>query len=102
MLFGAAVLRIPWSGRPEAHADGDRARHLRRIAAGRQIWIETEDAYTMVRRLAREEGMLVGISTGRQRGGRSSNRTSRPKKACIVTIACDGADKYLSEHFWDD
>ena len=28
------------------------------------IWIETEDAYAMVRRLAREEGLLVGISSG--------------------------------------
>ena len=28
------------------------------------FWIETEDAYAMVRRLAREEGLLVGISSG--------------------------------------
>ncbi len=28
------------------------------------LWIETEDAYRMVRRLAREEGLLVGISSG--------------------------------------
>src|SRR3954452_2327690 len=28
------------------------------------LWIETEDAYKMVRRLAREEGLLVGISSG--------------------------------------
>ena len=28
------------------------------------LWIETEDAYAMVRRLAREEGLLVGISSG--------------------------------------
>ena len=34
------------------------------------IWIETEDAYAMVRRLAREEGLLVGISSGANvRGG---------------------------------
>src|ERR1039458_3893230 len=28
------------------------------------IWLETEEAYAMVRRLAREEGLLVGISSG--------------------------------------
>ena len=34
-----------------------------RLADG-NLWIETEDAYRMVRRLAREEGLLVGISSG--------------------------------------
>jgi cysteine synthase B len=24
------------------------------------------------------------------------------KRGVIVTILCDGADKYLSEHFWDE
>ncbi len=32
--------------------------------ADRNIWIETEDCHKMVKRLAREEGMLVGISSG--------------------------------------
>ena len=36
---------------------------MRRCADG-NMWIETEDAYAMVRRLAREEGLLVGISSG--------------------------------------
>ena len=65
------------------------------------VWIETEDAYAMVRRLAREEGMLVGISTGANVvGALQIARTLR--SGFIVTVACDGADKYLSEHFWDD
>jgi S-sulfo-L-cysteine synthase (O-acetyl-L-serine-dependent) len=69
------------------------------------LWIETEDAYAMVRRLAREEGLLVGISSGcnvhaacllaREIAGRGESAT-------IVTMLCDSAEKYLSEHFWDE
>ncbi len=65
------------------------------------LWIETEDAYSMVRRLAREEGMLVGISTGANVVA-ALQIAEQVKEGVIVTIACDGADKYLSEHFWDD
>jgi S-sulfo-L-cysteine synthase (O-acetyl-L-serine-dependent) len=69
------------------------------------LWIETEDAYRMVKRLARDEGLLVGISSGANvvaalRLGRELHREGR--SAVIVTIFCDGADKYLSEHFWDE
>jgi cysteine synthase B len=69
------------------------------------LWIETEDAYRMVRRLAREEGLLVGISSGANvdaamQLGRGLHREG--KRAAIVTMLCDSADKYLSEHFWDE
>jgi S-sulfo-L-cysteine synthase (O-acetyl-L-serine-dependent) len=69
------------------------------------LWLETEDAYRMVRRLAREEGLLVGISSGANvagalRLGRELHGEGR--NAVIVTIFCDSADKYLSEHFWDE
>lgn len=73
--------------------------------ADRNMWIETEDAHRMVKRLAREEGILVGISAG---GNVHAALTlgrelhANGKSAVIVTILCDGADKYLSEHFWDD
>jgi cysteine synthase B len=69
------------------------------------FWIETEDAYAMVRRLAREEGLLVGISSGcnvhaATRAAREA--AERGERAVIVTILCDSAEKYLSEHFWDE
>ena len=69
------------------------------------MWIETENAYRMVRRLAREEGLLVGISSGANvdaalQLGRGLHREERPR--VIVTMLCDSADKYLSEHFWDE
>jgi len=73
--------------------------------ADRNLWIETEHAYKMVRRLAREEGVLVGISAGGNvhaalELGRELH--AQGKSGVIVTVLCDGADKYLSEHFWDD
>lgn len=73
--------------------------------ANRNLWIETEDAYKMVRRLAREEGVLVGISAGGNVHGAltvARELHAQGKSGVIVTILCDGADKYLTEHFWDD
>jgi cysteine synthase B len=73
--------------------------------ADRNIEIETEDAYKMVRRLAREEGLLVGISAGGNIQASvqlAKELHGQGRKAVIVTILCDGADKYLSEHFWDE
>jgi len=69
------------------------------------LWIETEDAYRMVRRLAREEGLLVGISSGCNVHAATvlAGRLARLGQAgAIVTILCDNADKYLSERFWSE
>jgi cysteine synthase B len=69
------------------------------------LWIETEEAYAMCRRLAREEGLLVGISSGanvvaaRQVGRRL---VEEGRNGMVVTILPDGAAKYLSEPFWND
>jgi S-sulfo-L-cysteine synthase (O-acetyl-L-serine-dependent) len=69
------------------------------------LWIETEHAHSMVKELARREGLLVGVSSGgnvwaaRQIG---REMAARGESGLIVTILCDGADKYLSEHFWDE
>lgn len=69
------------------------------------LWLETEDAYAMCRRLAREEGLLVGISSGANvvaatKIGRQLVEAGEP--GVIVTVLCDGAEKYLSEEFWND
>jgi cysteine synthase B len=69
------------------------------------LWIETEDAYRMVRRLAREEGLLVGISSGCNVHAATlvaRDLANRGESGIIVTVLCDSAEKYLSEHFWDD
>jgi len=69
------------------------------------IWIETEDAYAMCRRIAREEALLVGISSGANLvAARAVGKklSQAGEKGVIVTILCDGAYKYLSESFWTD
>ena len=75
-----------------------------RLADG-NLWIETEDAYRMVRRLAREEGLLVGISSGCNVHAATllaCDIAARGESATIATVLCDSAEKYLSEHFWDE
>jgi cysteine synthase B len=73
--------------------------------ADRNIEIETEACHRMVKRLAREEGMLVGISGAGNVVAAlkiADELKARGEKGVIVTILCDSADKYLSEHFWDE
>lgn len=62
----------------------------------------TEDAYAMVKHLARSEGLLVGISAGGNVHTALQIAKAAPEGSVIVTILCDGADRYLSERFWDD
>ena len=73
--------------------------------ADRNMGIETEAAYEMATRLAREEGLLVGISAAAAvvaclRIGREIADAGR--EATIVTVLPDSADKYLSERFWEE
>jgi cysteine synthase B len=67
--------------------------------ADEDMRVSTEEAYTMVRRLAREEGLLVGISGGAALAG-ALTVARRVRNAVIVTIFPDSADKYMSERFW--
>ena len=69
--------------------------------ADEQVVVPTEDAYAMVKRLAREEGLLVGISAAANVVA-SLAIAKTLTSGTIVTIFCDGADKYLSERFWDE
>ncbi len=73
--------------------------------ADENLWIETEDAYDMARRLAREEGLLVGISAAANvlAATRVAEQVSNEgQRGTVVTILCDGGQKYLSEPFWND
>jgi S-sulfo-L-cysteine synthase (O-acetyl-L-serine-dependent) len=70
------------------------------IADG-QVDVATEDAHQMVLRLAREEGFLVGVSSGGNMVA-AMNVARQVKAGVVVTIFCDSAAKYLSESFWQD
>ena len=73
--------------------------------ADEDLGISTEDAHTMVRQLARDEGLLVGISGGAAVVGAlrvAREAVKAGQKAVIVMVLPDGADKYLSERFWDE
>lgn len=69
--------------------------------ADSNIWVETEEAHTMVKYLAREEGLLVGVSSGANVVA-ALRVAEQEKSGIVVTVLCDAADKYLSEQFWDD
>ncbi|MGH9487952.1 MAG: PLP-dependent cysteine synthase family protein [Terriglobales bacterium] len=62
--------------------------------------VGTEAAYAAARRLAREEGLLAGISSGAALVGALAVAAAAPAGSVIVTIFPDGGDKYLSERFW--
>lgn len=70
--------------------------------ADENVEVETEDAQAMTRRLAREEGLFVGVSAGANVFAAIRLAGKLKEKAVIVTILCDGGGKYLSEDFWDE
>ena len=71
--------------------------------ADRRLGIRTETAHAMARRLAREEGYLVGISAAAAMVGCldiAEELARQGQPATIVTLFPDNAYKYLSEAFW--
>jgi S-sulfo-L-cysteine synthase (O-acetyl-L-serine-dependent) len=67
--------------------------------ADEDLRIGTERAYRMVRRLAREEGLLAGISSGAAVAA-MLDVAQRLDRGVVVTVFPDGAEKYLTESFW--
>lgn len=61
------------------------------------IEVSTEDALEMTNRLAREQGLLVGPSSGANVFAARKLAHSLSIEAVIVTILCDGGERYLSE-----
>lgn len=61
----------------------------------------------MVKRLAREEGLLVGPSAGAAlvacfQVARNLPRAAKADGAVLITVFPDSGDKYLTERFWDE
>ena len=63
--------------------------------------VGTEESYTLTKRLALEEGLLVGISSGAALA--AGLRVAESIDAgFIVMVFADGGEKYLSERFWEE
>lgn len=72
--------------------------------ADENLEVGTEDSYHLVKRIAREEGLLVSPSAAAALAGCLKVAKSIPgdQHAVIVTVFADSASKYLSERFWDE
>ena len=72
--------------------------------ANQNLEISTEESYRMLKRLAREEGLLVSPSAAAALVGSLAVAEEIPagRHAVIVTVFADSAAKYLSERFWED
>ena len=70
--------------------------------ADAELGVETEAAQAMAKRMAREEGLLIGVSAAAALVGAMQVAKDAAAGSVVVTIFPDSGDKYLSEHFWDE
>ncbi|HEY8369329.1 MAG TPA: cysteine synthase family protein [Thermodesulfobacteriota bacterium] len=69
--------------------------------ADENLWMRTEEAQALVRRVAREEGVFIGPSGGAALAAALRIGREHPG-AIIVTVLPDGGERYLSERFWSE
>jgi cysteine synthase B len=67
-----------------------------------RITVKTEDAYKTSRRLAAEEGVFVGISSGANVYAAMEVAKTLPEGSRVATILCDNGNRYLSQPLWRD
>ena len=73
--------------------------------ADRTVEVETEATYAMAKRLACEEGLLVGISAAAAVVASlriAAEESTAGRQAVIVTVLPDSGEKYLTERFWEE
>jgi cysteine synthase B len=68
--------------------------------ADEDLRVDTEDAYQVVRRLATEEGILVGLSSGAALHA-TMQLAAALREGVFVTVFCDSGERYLTQQFWD-
>lgn len=66
------------------------------------VEVSTEEAYLTVRKLAQEEGLFVGISSGANVAGALKVAEKLDEKAVVATVLCDNGFRYLSGDLWED
>ena len=69
--------------------------------ADEDLRVDTEDAYQVVRRLATEEGILVGLSSGAALHA-TMQLAAALREGVFVTVFCDSGERYLTQQFWDE
>lgn len=70
--------------------------------ADETVEVATEAAQAMTRRLAREEGLFVGVSSGANVVAALVRASELPPDSVVVTVLCDGGERYFSEPFWTE
>jgi cysteine synthase B len=70
--------------------------------ADEMITVSTEAAYAMTRRLAREAGIFVGVSSGANVFAAFEIAQKLPPDSVVVTILCDNGNRYLTEPIWEE
>jgi len=66
-----------------------------------EIGVQTEEAQSMVVRLAREEGILVGLSAGA--AVVAALATARTlDRGCVVTVLPEAGRRFLGQRFWSE
>ncbi len=66
------------------------------------ISVSSEDAFAMAKKMAREEGLLVGISAGANlHAAYLAAQKAENRGKTIVTILCDTAERYLSTELFE-
>jgi len=66
------------------------------------VTVKTEDAYKTSRRLAAEEGIFVGISSGANIFAAMELAKTLPSGSRVATILCDNGNRYMSQPLWKD
>jgi cysteine synthase B len=71
------------------------------LLADEEVTVQTEDAQAMVRRVAANEGLLIGVSSGAALAA-AVRLASALRTGVVVTVLPDGGERYLSDRFWED
>jgi cysteine synthase B len=66
-----------------------------------QVSVTTEEAHTMVKRLAQEEGLFVGVSAAAAAAA-AMKVAATLHEGVVVTVFPDAGFKYLSDRFWEE
>ena len=99
--LGAARVAPERDRGAEAHGNGDSPGIYDDLLADEDVRMSTERAYALTRRLATEEGLLVGVSSGAALAA-TLDLAARIREGVIVTVFPDSGTRYLTETFGKD